>query len=334
MGIVAAGNGLAKLASHLLSLIATDVAALGIEQLGLAGQGALEAFLQCAVAVGSKGHAPGSTKVGTGVGQRTDERYLAFLLQRQQFLISSISHFLIFQQDEGLGGNTARCLTVLGREDILGMATGIAETIGILEKAELILSFQHTATGQVDIIHRYQSVVVALLQSLEKAFGAHVHIGAGMERLGRNPLQVLAHSMTEHLADAAVVGHHKAVVFPLVAEHIIQEPAVGRGRNTINDVERRHKRTGTGLGCGLIGREILVEHTHATHVDRVVVATGLGSTIEGEMLHAGHDVVNPGIVALIAAHHGLGDATAQIGIFAIALGRAAPAGIHADIDHG
>ena len=140
--------------------------------------------------------------------------------------------------------------------------------------------------------------------------------------------------MTEHLADAAVVGHHKAVVFPLVAEHIIQEPAVGRGRNAVDDVERRHKRTGTGLGSCLIGRKILVEHTHATHVDRVVVATSLGSTIEGEMLHAGHDVVNPGIVALIAAHHGLGDATAQIGIFAIALGRAAPAGIHADIDHG
>ena len=214
------------------------------------------------------------------------------------------------------------------------MTPGIAILIRILEKSQFVFCFQHTTASQIDISHGNKSLVVTLFQSLQETFGTHIHVGSCLQSLSRSPLKILPHSMVEHFANAAIISHHETVVFPLVTKDIVHQPSVGRSRNTIDNVERRHERTGTGLGSRLIGRKILVVHAHAAHIHRIIVATRLHRTIEGKMLHTGHDVVNLGIVALIAAHHGFRNAATQEGILAIALRRTSPTGIHTDVHHG
>ena len=138
--------------------------------------------------------------------------------------------------------------------------------------------------------------------------------------------------MLGNLGDGAVVSHHEAVPSPLLAQHVVDEPFVGRSGNVVHDVERGHHRTCTCLGGCLVGREELVVHPDVTHIHRVIIASGLCPTVEGIVLHAGHHILRT-VVALIAFHQRLSDVTAQERILATALGDAPPAGIERNIHH-
>ena len=138
--------------------------------------------------------------------------------------------------------------------------------------------------------------------------------------------------MNDSLVDGTVVGDHKTIIFPIVAQQIGEQPLVASGGNAVNDIERRHKRTGASLGGCLVRSEILVVHPHAAHIDRVVVATSLGSSVEGEMLNASHHVLLA-VVALESPHHSLADARAQERVFTSSLRHTSPTGVDGDVNH-
>ena len=67
----------------------------------------------------------------------------------------------------------------------------------------------------------------------------------------------------------------------------------------------------------------------------VVLASGLGGAVGGEMLDRNEDATGLGeVIALIAADACTRHGCAEIGIFAGAFHGAAPTGIAADVDHG
>ena len=139
--------------------------------------------------------------------------------------------------------------------------------------------------------------------------------------------------MARHLHQRLIVGDHKTVESPLLPQHIGEQPAVARGRNAVDKVERSHEAASPGVNSRAVGREITVVHSHAAHVHGVVVLARLDGPVEREMLDASHYVGLARIVALIAPHHGPGYARAEIRVFAAAFGHAPPARIHADVYH-
>ena len=125
--VVAARYRLAELGGALAHGVGHEVAPLGVQQLGLAGQGALESLLKRRVAVGRVGHAPCAGHVGARVGQGAYEGYLALLLERQQA-------FPVLEQHEGLGGYAARRGAVFGGEDVGLGPLNVAVLVRVLEK--------------------------------------------------------------------------------------------------------------------------------------------------------------------------------------------------------
>ena len=134
--------------------------------------------------------------------------------------------------------------------------------------------------------------------------------------------------------DGRVVRHDEAVEAHPAAQQVGEQPPVARSGHAVDHVEGGHRRPGSGIHGRPIGVEVLVVHAHTAHVHRIVVAAGIGGAVKGEVLDAGHDrIFGRQVIALIAAHHRLGDARTEISILARPLGHAAPAGVAADVRH-
>ena len=138
--------------------------------------------------------------------------------------------------------------------------------------------------------------------------------------------------MNDSLVDGTIVGDYKTIIFPFIAQKVGEQPLVASGGNTINDIKRRHKRTGTSLGGSLVRSEILVVHPHSAHIHRIVIATCLCSSIKGKMLNACHHILLA-VVALESPHHSLSNATAQERVFACSLCHTSPTGIDGNVNH-
>ena len=90
-----------------------------------------------------------------------------------------------------------------------------------------------------------------------------------------------------------------------------------------------------GLNRCVIRRQVDLAQQQFAHVGGVVLTAGLGSTVGGKMLdRGGNGVWRREAVALVAADIGTSDGGAQVGVFARALGAAAPSSIARDVDHG
>ena len=140
--------------------------------------------------------------------------------------------------------------------------------------------------------------------------------------------------MLAHFGDRGIVGDYEAVEVPHAAEYVGDEPSVGRGRNSVHEIEGCHETSRSCIGSCLVGCEIVVEHALAAHVDRIVVAPCLSRSVEREVLHASHYlIVLFQSVALIALDHDACYGCSEKGIFARAFGHAAPARVAAYVDH-
>ena len=223
---------------------------------------------------------------------------------------------------------------MLRSEDVTGLllVAHVAVLVGVLEEAELVLSLQHPTASAVDVLHLEEPFADGRLAVMQEGLGAHVHIGACLQGLYA-VLLLRPEAPARHLGDAGVVGHHEALEAPLAAEHLVEEPGIGRGMLSVHDVEAGHHASHACPHGSLVGRHVLVEHAPAAHVHRIVVATGLGSAVEGVVLQAGHDVVLLLEVALIAAHKSCCDEAAQVGVLAAALHDAAPARVERNVHH-
>lgn len=104
--------------------------------------------------------------------------------------------------------------------------------------------------------------------------------------------------------------------------------------SAVDEVERCHQAAHALPDNSAERGQIVVEHLLAAHIHRVVVAPGLDSSVEREVLDTGHQRgVVPHIIPLIATHVCAGHDTAEVRILSGALGYAAPARVTAYVNH-
>ena len=140
--------------------------------------------------------------------------------------------------------------------------------------------------------------------------------------------------MVYHFIDSGIVRHHKALKAPLVTQHISHQPFTGCSRNAIHFIKGSHHTTHSGINSCLIGEHVLIEHALTAHIHRVIIASGLGSSIQGEMLDTSHYLIIAfHLAALIATHHGFSYLSTQERVFPTPFRNTSPTGIPADIYH-
>ena len=280
--------------------IVAHVATLSVEHFCLALHGFGHGFAHGFVLVHSGCHAPCARHIGASVGKWANERNLALLCQWEHIVA-------VFKKHESFGSQLAGCRTVLVGVDFSLGTLAVEVAVWVVEQAEFVFSLKNAAASSVDSRHAHLAFVERLFDSAQETVSHHIHICAGVEREGRHGLQV-AHAVGNHFADGSVVGHHKALKSPHVAEHGGHQPLVASGRNVVNGVERSHHRSRASIHGCLVGWEVFVKHASVAHVGGVVVAASLSCAIEGEVLHTRHHGVGGGEVgALVAFHHSLGD---------------------------
>lgn len=130
-------------------------------------------------------------------------------------------------------------------------------------------------------------------------------------------------------------GHDQAWVVPLLPQHAIQQPHVGRCRNARQFVECRHGRDRTGSEGGPKRREIDLAQRPLGDIYTVVIQPSFGRAVGGEMLGTGcHRIgICQSCIALEAAHPRLCEQPRQQHVFASALDATAPACIAGDVHH-
>ena len=121
-------------------------------------------------------HAPCTGYIVSGVGKRTYQGYLSFLLQWQDIAF-------VLQEHEGLCCYIAGCLTVLCGINLALAALGVAVAVRVAEQPQFIFRFQDAAAGDIHILLAHLSFCYALSQMLYEGVGAHVHIGTRLQRL-------------------------------------------------------------------------------------------------------------------------------------------------------
>ena len=121
-------------------------------------------------------HAPCAGYVVSGIGKRTYQGYLSFLLQWQDAAF-------VLQKHEGLCSHIAGCLTVLCSINLALAALGVAVAVRVAEQAQFIFRFQNAAAGDIHILLAHLSFCYALCQMLYEGVGAHIHIGTSLQRL-------------------------------------------------------------------------------------------------------------------------------------------------------
>ena len=214
---------------------------------------------------------------------------------------------------------------------LLALLRLVAERI--VEQPQAELHGQHLAAKAVDQRLR-DTPLPHQFGGMEQVGGAHhVHVDPGAQGQFGSLRIVARHAVSFQFADRAVVGHHESAEAQFVAQQVAHQPAVGRGRNAVEVVERGHHRRGPGIERRPVRRQVAVAENPLGHIDRMVFAPGLRSAVGGEMLHAGKNRRRVGQVALIAPHHRFGDTRAQIGVFARALGDTAPPGVARNVAH-
>ena len=164
------------------------------------------------------------------MGQRTHQSNGALPLQRQQLT-------LVLEQHKSLGRHVAGRLSMCIGIQVGLQSLGINLPVRILKKAQLVLGFEHTSAGIVNLLLCHQSLGQAGLQLFYEGFGTHVHIGASLQRT-HGALLLAAQPMGAHLVDAGIVGDQETVESPFFAQKFGNKPVVGCGRYAIHHIER------------------------------------------------------------------------------------------------
>ncbi len=207
--------------------------------------------------------------------------------------------------------------------------------VRIVEKPEPELQPQDVADGVVQLLFAYLSVADQVGDVVEIGVRHHVHVDTGRERQSGRIGLVGCEAVRDQLAGGVPVGDDHAVESPLVAQHLLQQPAVGGRGDAVVVVERGHDGHGAAVADRLLeGRQIDVAEQALGDVGRVVVAASLGGSVADEVFGAGgHAGRVADSVALIAPRHGGTHDGRQVGILARTLGDTAPARVAGDVEH-
>ncbi len=140
----------------------------------------------------------------------------------------------------------------------------------------------------------------------------------------------------DQFLDGEVVAGGRALEAELAAQHVGQQPPVGRGRHPVNLVVGRHHRLDRQRGDGALERrEEVFAQRPFRNLGRADIGAVLRLAMAGEVLERSEHLVvrqRQG-VALEAADGGDAQGPDQVGIFAVGLLDAAPARVAGDVHH-
>ena len=159
---------------------------------------------------------PGSELLVGGVGQRA--------CHENGLRLEGKDSSVVLQEYRRLHRALSGGFEVLGR--IVYLCGGLQVHVGVFEEAELELELEDVAHGTVNLLLRHLPFLHELLDILDEAVGHHVHVHSGIDCELRRVPEVGGVAVGYHLAGGVPVGDDHAVPAPLVAENVLQQPAV------------------------------------------------------------------------------------------------------------
>ena len=194
-------------------------ATLGVaHRAALASHSLLHALQERHATVGIARERPAPLHLLARCGDVANERNLRTLLEWQHVALVLQQHLALLRYF------TTHLLSLL-RADVCLIAIHIQIAVGILEEAELILRFEDAATSHVDVLLLHLAVLNQLLQIVHIGLTVQVHIHTCLQGTSRHILDG-AHSVLHALIDALIVGGHKSVESPGIAQQFGHEIVV------------------------------------------------------------------------------------------------------------
>ena len=239
---------------------------------------------------------------------------------------------LVLEQHERLAAGLSRALQALGRARDLRAAGRRAGAVRVLEEPEPVLELEHAQAGGVHLLRSDLPVRDEPLELVRVAGRLHVDVHGGVHGEARGLALIRRDAVRHELGHGGVVGDDRPREAPLAAQHVVHQPFVGRGGNAVDRVEARHDEVAAGVDGRLVRRKVLVAQAPLAHVDRVVLAAGLGRAVAGEVLHTARNRALGRAVAVQALDHRTGEAAGETRVLARHLEAAAPAGVADHVD--
>ncbi len=207
----------------------------------------------------------------------------------------------------------------------------------VLEQAQLELLAQQPPHGVVDRGLGHLLLLHLLDQRVVRLHVRQLHVHGGRQRLARRVGVVRGHPVPAgELADGLPVRDDGAVEAPLLAQHVVEHPAVGVRGDAVDLVVRGHQAAGVPLLHGHLERgEEDVAQRPLAEGRRAHVRPGLRLAVPGHVLERGDHAVGRDRPAapLEAAHRRQAHPRHQVRVLAVGLLEAAPARVAGHVHH-
>ena len=185
--------------------------------------------------------------------------------------------------------------------------------VRVLEQPGAELDPQQAPNGVVYPTHGDVAAGHELAPEVAEVRGHHFQVRPGVQRLAGSVPAVLRHAVAAraagrvHTRTGAQLGHGRVVALdePVEAPALLQrlglQVAVRAPGHAVDRVERAHERVGPRVHGRLERRQVEVPEPLDRHVGGVVVATGVGLAVGGEVLDARDHLVRRAVVAPLRA---------------------------------
>ncbi len=193
---------------------------------------------------------PSADHIAGIVSQRADERDpFGGRVQRQERVLRC---GIILQQHQRLLGRPA------GKGAMLGNGSCDLRAFGkrVFEEAEGELHPQDAAHGFIHYRHGHAARLDQRRQLGVVVVRHHVDVNAGHKRLLARHGGIKRDAVMRELHDSGVVGDHRAVETPLIAQDGSHQKRIGSRRHTIQRVEGGHHSGCAGLDSCVIRRQV------------------------------------------------------------------------------
>ncbi len=264
------------------------------------------------------------------VCMRADYRHALDLarVEREQALV-------VLEQNDRFARRLAGQRDRIGR---LGLGRGGLDVdIGVFEQPGVELELENTAHRLVDLRLANPALADQLGQQRIGLRVGGLEVDGRVERADRRVAEIVEQLVPRHqLADREIVAEHHALEAPFLAQHVVEQPAIGMARDAVDLVVRGHHRHHRQLGHGALERR---EEDFAQRAfgdgGGADIGAALGLAVPGHVLERHIDLVlgERQRGALEAADRCEAHLADQIGVLAIGLLDPAPARIARDVDH-
>ncbi len=246
---------------------------------------------------------------------------------------------IVLEQRHGFTGDLqVEILMVFGSDDRLDAL--LVRQTRILEQAQAEFEREDAGHGLIDQRFVQQSVPYGLDGAIEKLRCGHDQVVARLDRIrGGMHIVGLDFLFPHGTAHVVPIGDQRALIVPIAAQLVGQQPLVEGDRCPIDGFVAEHERAAAFLGHPFEWGEKPGFQLAVAQIGLRGVASALGLGVAREMLGAGQNRIlrKPFAgfgAALVSLDDGGGHFADQVRILAEGLVHAAPTGVAGDAQHG